>query len=136
MDSADAASIVLARAHLERYRERADPSDLKAAREVLGTIRADGLDRRDQVELLLALGESMFLEDDFGAAAAIFESALDQAAETDPSLAEALLEWWGSAVERQAGQLARGLQAGLDPAVGAHLAAIGRRSIGKNLQPE
>ena len=107
VDSADAASIVLARAHLERYRERADPSDLKAAREVLGTIRADGLDRRDQVELLLALGESMFLEDDFGAAAAIFESALDQAAETDPSLAEALLEWWGSAVERQAGQLAR-----------------------------
>jgi hypothetical protein len=98
---------VLARAHLERYRERADPSDLSAAREVLGTIRAGGLERRDQVELLLALGESMFLEDDFGAAAAIFESAVDQATEADPLLAEALLEWWGSAVERQAGLLAR-----------------------------
>ena len=106
-DSADAASIVLARAHLERYRERADPADLSAAREVLGTIRADGLERRDQVELLLALGQSMFLEDDFGAAAAIFESALDQASETDPALAEALLEWWGSAVERQAGLMSR-----------------------------
>jgi hypothetical protein len=106
-DSADVASIVLARAHLERYRERADPSDLSAAREVLGTIRAGGLERRDQVELLLALGESMFLEDDFGAAAAIFESALDLATEADALLAEALLEWWGSAVERQAGLLPR-----------------------------
>jgi len=106
-DSADAASIVLARAHLERYRERADPADLSAAREVLGTIRADGLERRDQVELLLALGQSMFLEDDFGAAAAIFESALDQASAADPVLAEAVLEWWGSAVERLAGTLPR-----------------------------
>jgi len=106
-DSADAASIVLARAHLERYRERADPSDLSAAREVLGSIRAGGLDTRDQVELLLAVGESLFLEDDFGAAATIFESGLTHATAADPLLAEAILEWWGSAVERQAGSLAR-----------------------------
>ena len=106
-DSADAASIVLARAHLERYRERADPADLSAAREVLGSIRAGGLDARDQVELLLAVGESLFLEDDFGAAAAIFESGLNHASASDPLLAEAVLEWWGSAVERQAGSLSR-----------------------------
>ena len=106
-DSADVASIVLARAHLERYRERADPSDLSAAREVLGTIRAGGLEPRDQVELLLAVGESLFLEDDFGAAATIFESGLEQAAVADRRLAESLLEWWGSAVERQAGNLPR-----------------------------
>ena len=36
------AAIVLARAHLERYRERADPSDLSAAREALGAVRAAG----------------------------------------------------------------------------------------------
>ena len=106
-ESADVASIVLARAHLERYRERADPSDLSAAREVLGSIRAGGLEPRDQVELLLAVGESLFLEDDFGAAATIFESGLDQAAAADRRLAESLLEWWGSAVERQAGNLPR-----------------------------
>ena len=38
------AAIVLARAHLERYRERADPADLSAAREALGAVRAAGLD--------------------------------------------------------------------------------------------
>jgi hypothetical protein len=106
-DTADASGIVLARAHLERYRERADPADLSAAREVLNSIRAAGLDTRDQVEMLLAVGQSLFLEDDFGAAAAIFESTLDRAAAHDRVLAEALLEWWGSAVERQADSLAR-----------------------------
>lgn len=106
-ETADVAAIVLARAHLERYRERADPADLSAARAALGVIRAGRLDARDQVELLLALGESLFLEDDFGAAAEIFESGLDRAAATDPGLADAMLEWWGSAIERQAGALAR-----------------------------
>jgi hypothetical protein len=106
-ETADAAAVVLARSHLERYRERADPADLSAARAALGVVRADSLEPRDRVELILALGESLFLEDDFGAAAAIFESGLDHAATTDPLLADAMLEWWGSAVERQAGGLAR-----------------------------
>src|SRR5262245_36138031 len=61
-DLADVAAIVLARAHLERYRERADPADLGAAREALGSIHSVSLDTRDQVELLLAIGESLFLE--------------------------------------------------------------------------
>jgi hypothetical protein len=107
VETAEAAGIVLARAHLERYRERADPADLSAAREVLGLVRAASLEPRDQVELLLALGESLFLEDDFGAAAVIFESGLDRAASTDAGLADAILEWWGSAVERLAGALSR-----------------------------
>jgi hypothetical protein len=106
-ETADAAAIVLARAHLERYRERADPVDLSAAREALGMVRAANLEARDQVELLLALGESLFLEDDFGAAAVMFESGLDRASSTDAGLADAMLEWWGSAVERQAGTLSR-----------------------------
>lgn len=104
-ETSDAAAIVLARAHLERYRERADPADLSAARETLGEIRAASLDARDQVELLLAIGESLFLEDDFGAAAEIFESGLDRATATDRELADAMLEWWGSAAERHAGAL-------------------------------
>jgi tetratricopeptide (TPR) repeat protein len=106
-ETSEPAAIVIARSHLERYRERADPSDLGAAREILGSIRSDGLDARDQVEMVLALGESLFLEDDFGAAAEMFESGLDRAVETDPGLADAMLEWWGSALERQAGNLPR-----------------------------
>jgi hypothetical protein len=107
VDTADAAAIVLARAHLERYRERADPADLSAARVALSMVRTSALAARDHVELLLAFGESLFLEDDFGAAAEMFESGIARARETDGQLAEAMLEWWGSAVERQAGGLRR-----------------------------
>ncbi|MGQ0735927.1 MAG: hypothetical protein ACT4QD_20010 [Acidobacteriota bacterium] len=105
--TADEAAIVLGRAHLERYRERADPSDLSAAREALGVVRVADLRPRDEVELLLAFGQSMFLEDDFGAAAEMLESGLDRAAAVDGLLAEAMYEWWGSAVERHAGTIDR-----------------------------
>jgi hypothetical protein len=100
-ETADVGAIVLGRAHLERYRERADPADLSAAREVLGTVRTMGLAERDRVELLLAFGEALFLEDEFGASAEVFESGLARAT-LDPELHESMLEWWGSAVERQA----------------------------------
>lgn len=100
-DTADAAAVVLARAHLERYRERVDPADLSAARTALAAVKPAGLDSRDRLEFLVALGASLFLEDDFGAAAEVFASGLGRAEATDPGLYEALLDWWGSAVERQ-----------------------------------
>jgi hypothetical protein len=100
-ETSDVAAIVLGRAHLERYRERADPADLSAAREVLGTVRTMGLAERDQIELLLAFGEALFLEDEFGAAAEILESGIDRAG-LEPRLRESMMEWWGSAVERLA----------------------------------
>jgi tetratricopeptide (TPR) repeat protein len=106
VDTADAAAIVQARAHLERYRERADPADLSAARAALTAVRASGLNARDRVEFLLALGESLFLEDDFGAAAEIFESALGSVS-TEADLHDALLDWWASAIDRQAATLPR-----------------------------
>jgi hypothetical protein len=103
---ADSAAIVAARAHLERYRERADPADLGAAREALGSVRAGGLVGRDRAEYLLALGESLFLEDDFGPAAETFETALESASYA-PELYNALLEWWASALERQTAAMPR-----------------------------
>ncbi len=106
-DTADAATVVLARAHLERYRERADPSDLSAARAALGTVRAASLDARDNIDFLMALGEALFFEDDYGAAAQLFESGLDGAIAQGPVAAEAMLDWWGSSVERHADTLGR-----------------------------
>jgi hypothetical protein len=105
--TADAAAVVLARAHLERYRERANPDDLAAARIALGTVRVSNLDTRDGIDLLMALGEALFFEDDFGAAAEILESGMSRAAAMAPELGEAMLEWWGSAVERHADALDR-----------------------------
>ena len=109
--TADAATVVLARAHLERYRERANPDDLSAARTALGTVRASNLDSRDGVDLLMALGEALFFEDDYGAAATLFESGLEAAIAQGPQTGEAMLEWWGSAVERHADALDRAQRA-------------------------
>lgn len=105
--TADAAAVVLARAHLERYRERANPDDLSAARVALGTVRVSNLDARDNIDYLMALGEALFFEDDYGAAATLFESGIDAAVAQSPQTGEAMLEWWGSAVERHADALTR-----------------------------
>ncbi|HUQ87738.1 MAG TPA: hypothetical protein VM096_09275 [Vicinamibacterales bacterium] len=104
---ADSATVVLARAHLERYRERANPDDLSAARVALGTVRVSNLDTRDHIDLLMALGEALFFEDDYGAAATLFESGIDRAIAQGTETGEAMLEWWGSAVERHADGLDR-----------------------------
>ncbi len=103
----DPAAVVLARAHLERYRERANPDDLSAARVALGTVRVVNLDPRDNVDFLMALGEALFFDDDYGAAATLFESGIDAAVALGAQTGEAMLEWWGSAVERQADALDR-----------------------------
>jgi hypothetical protein len=105
--TADAATVVLARAHLERYRERANPDDLSAARVALGTVRVSNLDTRDHVDFLTALGEALFFEDDYGAAATLFESGIDRAIAQGTDTGESMLEWWGSAVERHADSLER-----------------------------
>jgi hypothetical protein len=103
----DAATVVLARSYLERYRERANPEDLSAARVALGTVRVSVLDTRDHLDFLMALGEALFFEDDYGAAAHLFESGLDAAAAHGPTTGEAMLDWWGSAIERHADTLER-----------------------------
>jgi hypothetical protein len=101
-ETQDAAAVVLARAHLERYREGVDPADLGSAREALGSVRAEMLDGRVRLEYLLALGQALFLEDEFGAAARLFSSAVPPARALDAELAESLVDWYGSAVERMA----------------------------------
>lgn len=100
--AADAAALVLARAHLERYRQRADPSDLAAAREALQAIKQDALGRRDRVDLLIGLGQSLFLSEAFGAAAELFDAALVQGAALPPRARTMLLDWWASALDREA----------------------------------
>jgi hypothetical protein len=110
--TADAAAVVLSRAHLERYRERANPEDLSSARVALGTVRVVNLDARDGIDFLMALGEALFFEDDYGAAATLFESGIDGALAQGPETGEAMLDWWGSAMERHAAVLDRDARIG------------------------
>lgn len=105
--TAGAATVVLARAHLERYRERADPVDLATARTALGTVITGDLEPADRVDFLIALGQALFLQDDYGAAARMFESGVSSAAAVGSAPLEAMLDWWGSAVERYAEGLDR-----------------------------
>ena len=70
-------------------------------------MRVSNLDSRDHVDFLMALGEALFFEDDYGAAATLFESGIDRAIAQGAETGEAMLEWWGSAVERHADALER-----------------------------
>jgi len=99
---ADASALVIARAHLERYRQGTDARDLSAAREALGTVRAAALSPRDQVDLLIGLGLSLYLGEIYGAAAELFDTALSRSALLAVRDRLLLLDWWATALDREA----------------------------------
>jgi hypothetical protein len=107
-DFADAASLVLARAHLERYRLGSDPVDLSTARDTLAAIRADALSSRDQIDLLIGLGQTLYLGDAFGAAAELFDTALGRGSMLGLRERRLLLDWWATALDREAQTRAAG----------------------------
>jgi hypothetical protein len=98
----DAAALVLGRSYLERFRSAGAANDLTEARRSLGAVRIDGLSPRDQLDLLIGLGQTLYFGDAFGAAAEMFESALGRAAALDVRDRDKLLEWWATALDRQA----------------------------------
>ena len=99
---ADPARVVFGRILLERFRQTANAEDLNAARGALRTVDALMLDSREQLELAVGLAESLYLEDHFGAAAQMFEATLDRAGMLGPAARERVLDWWATAVDRQA----------------------------------
>ena len=104
--SADAAALVTGRAHLERFRVGpGDPADLAAAREALSAARIAALLPRDQVDLLVGLGQALFLTNAFGAAAELFDSALARAGMLPYRDRMLLLDWWATAIDREAQSL-------------------------------
>ena len=99
---ADAAALVIARARLERFRTAPDQADLAAARETLAAISPVALSVRDQVDLLIGLGQALYLSEEFGAAAELFETALGRASLLGGRDRVRLLDWWATALEREA----------------------------------
>jgi hypothetical protein len=108
----DAAALVIARAHLELYRESAERAiaeaklpesrDLSMAREALRSIQRAALSSRDQVDLLIGLGQTLFYSEQFGAGAELFVTALARASMLPPRDRDRLLDWWASALDREA----------------------------------
>jgi hypothetical protein len=105
---APAASVVFARAHLERYRVALDAAHIDAARAALTTVEVARLLPRDQVEYTIALGELLYLDDQvtfddrYSAAAEQFEVALGRADLLDAQSRDLLFDWWANALDRQA----------------------------------
>lgn len=114
-DVADAARLVMARAFLERFRRDGNDDDRNAAREALKQIRPAQLSEDDRVELVIALGESLYFDDQSGAAAEQFELALAHVERRQTARRERLLDWWATALDRQAqassDSVARAIQA-------------------------
>jgi hypothetical protein len=100
--AAEPGLLVMARSHLERYRQRADPADLIAAREALQGVRLQALSPRDRVDLIVGYGQSLFLSEAFGAAAELFDTALAQSSPLPSRSRALLLDWWASALDREA----------------------------------
>ncbi len=103
---ANAAAVVLARAYLERFDKTRVASDLADAREALKGVNEWLLAPRDQVEFLVGLGQSFYLEGCldgcYAAAAEQFEQALARADDLDPPTRELLFEWWAVTLDRRA----------------------------------
>jgi hypothetical protein len=99
---ADAVALVLGRSYLERYRLNAQPEDLAQARDALAGIRLSALSPRDQVDLLIGLGQAMYFAEQFGVGAELFDRALARASILPPPDRRRLLDWWASAMEREA----------------------------------
>lgn len=100
--SADAAALVVARSHLELYRQRALPEDLTTARETLQMVHPANLSARDQVDLYIGWGQSLYLGEVFGAGAEMFETALSRASILTAVERRQLLDWWATALDREA----------------------------------
>jgi hypothetical protein len=99
---ADAADLVGARAYLERFRLSATSDDLTNARDRLRRIDPLRLGPRERVEYVVGLGETLFFDGAFGAAAAVFESVLQSREVLTGDARERVLDWWASAVDREA----------------------------------
>jgi hypothetical protein len=100
--SADASALVMGRSHLERHRLRGDAADLVAARELLGAVRVAALMPRDQLDLLIGLGQTLYLGEVFGAAAELFDTALGRASMLGDRDRLLLLDWWATSMDREA----------------------------------
>ena len=101
-ETADAAAVVFARAHLERYRTALAENDLSSAREALKGVVTSKLAPPDYSEYLVGLGESLYYEDRFGAAAECFALALARDDDPSPAVRDRLFDWWAGALDQQA----------------------------------
>jgi hypothetical protein len=99
------ATLIIGRAGLERFRTTADQAELAAARTALSHVEAARLSPRDRLDLVVGLGEALFFDEHYHAAADLFESILDDVSALGPGPRDQLLDWWGTAIDRHVREL-------------------------------
>ena len=99
---ADAADLVAARAYLERYRESAASDDLTSARDRLRRLDPLRFAPGERDEFIVGLGETLFFDGAFGAAANVFDSVLRNSGLLAVDARERVLDWWANAIDREA----------------------------------
>jgi hypothetical protein len=99
---ASAARLVIGRIHLERYRQMTAAAELDGARTELRAVDARALNPRERIELQIGLAAILYYEDQFGAAAELLEPIVDASAALAPDAHERALDWWATALDRQA----------------------------------
>ena len=102
-DSVPSATLIEARARLERFRQNGDAGDLAAARKDLVSLNARVLAPQEVIEWQIGIGTALFLENQPGPAAEMFATVLPAARERlSPAELDKLVEWWASTVSRVA----------------------------------
>jgi hypothetical protein len=96
------ARLLLGRALLERHRASRAEDDLRAARAALLDVDPAALADRGRLDLMVGLGEALYLEGQYRSAAGLLEPALDQMGLLAPSGREQVVDWWATAMDRYA----------------------------------
>jgi tetratricopeptide (TPR) repeat protein len=96
------ARLVMGRSRLERYRQGQVPQELEDARGDLRAVDPRSLDARERIELQVGFGELLYFEERFGAAAELLDPVVESSATLAPDAHERALDWWATALDRQA----------------------------------
>ena len=100
--TASSARLIMGRARLERFRQALVTSALDEARADLRAVDPRALDLRERIELQIGLGELLYLEDRFGPAAELLEPVVEASTTLAPEAHARALDWWATALDRQA----------------------------------
>lgn len=103
--TASSARLIMGRARLERYRQAPAARELDDARADFRAIDAQALDAREKIELQIGFGQLLYLEERFGPAAELLDPVVDSSAVLAPDAHQRALDWWATALDRQAQSL-------------------------------
>lgn len=101
--AAQSATLIAARARLERFRQKNAQKDLAAARAALMSLNPRLLAPQEAIEWQIGLGIALFLENHPGPASEMFSAVLPSArGRLSAAEFDKLLEWWASTLSRVA----------------------------------